>query len=181
MFKEMTAAHASARNRRIRQAGPAVLCVFLLAATLDLWCRPKTVPTDVEVAERFVVALNKGSTRDLVSASGCPFVFRNQEWESAKDGSGFVHGKSDDKSFKNKKMLGTFFETLAAKVKIENEKAAANSPSKDSLLLDNLKGAPADWQELNLVLFGRGFGDVEHVAIVGVDSATHRVRGLYLN
>jgi hypothetical protein len=108
-------------------------------------------------------------------------VFRNQEWESAKDGSGFVHGKADDKSFKSKKARAAFFGTLVSKAKIENEKAASHPPSKDSLLLDNLKGAPAEWQKLNLIVFGRGFGDVEHVAIVGVDSGTHRVRGLYLN
>jgi hypothetical protein len=170
-----------ARNWMLRQMKIAVICAALVAVVPDLWSGPRTVPTDVEVAERFVVSLNHGNTRDLVSESECPFVFRNQEWESATDGSGFVHGKADDQSFKNKKALATLFSTLVSKVQIENEKAATRPPSKDSLLLDNLKGAPADWQKLNLILFRRGFGDVEHVAIVGVDSATHRVRGLYLN
>jgi hypothetical protein len=172
---------SSARNRMLGQTKRLLICVALVAVVPGLWSRPSAVPADVEVAERFVGALNKGDTRDLVSASGCPFVFRNQEWESAKDGSGFVHGKANDQSFDNKKALAAFFSTLVGKVKIENEKAATRPPSKDSLLLDNLKGAPAEWQKLNLIIFGRGFGDVEHVAIVGVDSATHRVRGLYLN
>jgi len=154
---------------------------LLFVAAVALWSDAKVVPTDVEVAEKFVAALNHGSTEDLVSAAGYPFVFRNQEWESAKDGSGFVHGKSYDKSFAKKKALRTFLKTLVTAVKIENEKAATNPPSKENLLLDNLKGSPAEWQRLNLILFGRGFGDVEHVAIIGVDSATHKVRGLYLN
>lgn len=173
----------SARNQMLWGRMGVVICAVavLVAVVPGLWSRPRAVPTDVEVAERFVAALNQGNTRDLVSDSGCPFVFRNQEWESAKDGSGFVHGRADDQSFQNKKALAVFFSTLVSKVKIENEKAATRPPSKDNLLQDNLKGSPADWQKLNLIIFGRGFGDVEHVAIIGVDSATHRVRGLYLN
>jgi len=170
-----------ARNRMLRLTVNLVICAILSAWSIGVWGRAGVAPTDVEVAEKFVVALNKSNAQEMGSASGCPFVFRNQEWESAKDGSGFVHGKVDDKSFKSKKAIAEFFGTLVSKVKLENEKAAAHPPSKDSLLLDNFKGAPAEWRKLNLVVFGRGFGDVEHVAIVGVDSGTHRVRGLYLN
>jgi hypothetical protein len=177
----ITTDRTSTRNRMLRRVKVVVICAALIAGVPELWSRPRALPTDIELAERFVVALNEGNTRNLVSESRCPFVFRNQEWESAKDGSGFVHGRADDQSFQNKKALVTFFSALVSKVKIENGKAATRPPSKESLLLDNLKGAPADWQQLNLIIFRRGFGDVEHVAIVGVDSATHRVRGLYLN
>jgi hypothetical protein len=158
-----------------------VVCIALVLAAVQLWSEPRPVPADVEVAERFVVALNTGNVQGMVSASGYPFVFRSQEWESAKDGSGFVHGRADDKIFAKKKLLETFFGTLVSKVKVESEKAAANPRPKDSLLADNFKEAPGVWRDLSLFVFLRGFGDVEHVAIIGVDSAHHKVRGLYLN
>ncbi|HWY02174.1 MAG TPA: hypothetical protein VNX60_00795 [Candidatus Acidoferrum sp.] len=168
----------SEKTQRVRNV---VVCIALVLATVQLWSDPRAIPADAQVAERFVVALNAGNVQGMVSASGCPFVFRNQEWESVKDGSGFVHGRADDKIFAMKKLLETFFGTLVSKVKIESEKAAANPRPKDSLLADNLKEAPAAWRDLSLFVFLRGFGDVEHVAIIGVDSAHHKVRGLYLN
>jgi hypothetical protein len=166
---------------KIRKARNAVVCAALVLATAQLWSAPGTAPADAEVAERFVVALNAGKVQDMVSTSGVPFAFRSQEWESAQDGSGFVHGKAGDKLFTKKKLMATFLGTLVGKVKIESEKAAERPPSKDSLLADNLKDAAATWPGLNLFVFLRGSGDVEHVAIVGVDSAHHKVRGLYLN
>lgn len=158
-----------------------VLSLAILLASLPLWSKPAPVLKDVDVAEKFVVALNAGNAQTMASVCGRPFFFRNQEWASATDGSGFVHGKADDQSFKDQQSLYQFFQTLVSKTKIEQEKAAVSPPSKETLLADNLKGAPARWRKLNLFVFGRGFGDVEHVAIVGVDPGTHRVRGLYLN
>jgi len=157
------------------------LCLAVLLVSVPLWSKPAPEVKDVDVAEKFVVALNAGNAQAMASVSRQPFVFRNQEWASANDGSGFVHGKADDKSFKDKESLYQFFQTLVTKTKIEQEKAAVSPPSKDSLLSDNLKGAPVRWRKLTLFVFGRGFGDVEHVAIVGVDPASHKVRGLYLN
>jgi hypothetical protein len=169
------------RFRRIRWVRNVVISAAIVLAAAQLWSAPGTAPADVEVAERFVVALNAGKVQDMASNSSVSFAFRNQEWESAKDGSGFVHGKTDDKLFTKKKLLTSFLGTLVGKVKIESEKAAERPPSKDALLADNLKDAAATWRGLHLFVFLRGSGDVEHVVIVGVDSAHHKVRGLYLN
>ncbi len=177
----MTTDCSFARNRLFRRTRSVFILAVLFAGAAEVWGHPRAVATDTEVAEKFVVDLNKGNTQELIAVSGVPFVFRNQEWESAKDGSGFVHGRAEDKSFRNRKALAKFLGTLVNKVKIENEKAAATPPSKDTLLSDNLKGSPPDWRKLKVVVFGRGFGDVEHVAIIGVDSTKHLVRGLYLN
>jgi hypothetical protein len=157
------------------------LAVFatLLSISAVLW--GLVAPSDTELAEKFVSALNRGDTKGLVADSAYPFVFRNQEWESANDGSGFVHGKAEDRYFRNRSSLEPFLESLVKKVRIESEIAAKNPPSKQALLSDNFKGAPQNWRGLTLVVFTRGFGDVEHVAIVGIDSARHKVRGLYLN
>jgi hypothetical protein len=169
---------ASEKERKVRNV---VVCAVFVLAAVQLWSQLRAAPSDTDVAEGFVVALNAGNAQAMVSTSGYPFVFRNQEWESARDGSGFVRGKAEDKVLGKKKLLRKFLGGIVGKVKIQSEKAAAIPPPKDSLLADNLKGAPPNWQDLNLFLFFRGSGDVEHVAIIGVDSAHHKVRGLYLN
>jgi len=158
-----------------------ILCTLIIPAAFQLGCRPSRVPKDVAVAERFVASLNAGSLQDMLALSDWPFVFRTQEWQSASDGSGFVHGKANDKTLPDKAQLDTLFRGLLGNVKIEHEKAAENPPSAQTMFMDNLKGAPAGWQGLTVFVFGRGFGDVEHVAIIGVDPTSHRVRGLYLN
>ena len=84
-------------SQKIQSVRKVVVCAALVLATAQLWSAPETAPADVEVAQRFVVALNAGKVQDMASNSSVPFAFRNQEWESAKDGSGFVHGKADDK------------------------------------------------------------------------------------
>lgn len=178
-------AHAPKPRARFRIGSRAALsaavCGVLLLTALTLCHRADATETDVEVAQRFVVALNQGKVGEMVAMSACPFVFRNQEWESAKDGSGFVRGKADDKTFAKKKELSEFLAKLVEKAKIESETAANSPPPKEDLLKDNLKGSPTSWRRLNLFVFFRGMGDVEHVAIVGVDPNRHRVRGLYLN
>lgn len=168
-------------SEKTRRVSHVIACAAIVLASVQLWSKPKAAEADEDVAQRFVVALNAGNVKDMVSASGYPFVCRNQEWESAKDGSGFVHGKAEDKVFAKKKATEAFFGILVSKVKIESEKAAKNPPSKGNLLADNLKGAAGTWRGLNLFVFQRGFEDVEHIAIIGVDPADHKVRGLYLN
>ena len=49
------------------------------------------------------------------------------------------------------------------------------------MLSETLRGVPASWADLTFVLFRRGEGDVEHVAIVVVDPMPGKVVGLYVN
>ena len=59
--------------------------------------------------------------------------------------------------------------------------ASTDAPTKDQLLDIELNSAPAMAHDLELYLFLRGFGDVEHIAIVGVDEKNYKIRLLYVN
>jgi hypothetical protein len=69
---------------------------------------------------------------------------------------------------------------VASSVQVADPAPVTTPPAKDVLLRETLKGAPSEWSDMNLVLFRRGEGDVEHVAIVGID-ARGKVVGLYIN
>ncbi len=132
------------------------------------------------VAGSFVQALNSKNVEGMTELSVTPFRYRNQPWESARDGSGFVLGKVDDRVANTPEELRALLQDVSATVQVDDPAPVENAPSKPDLLNGPLNGAPPAWGELNLVLFTRGEGDVEHIAIVGVD-ATGKVTGLYVN
>jgi len=112
--------------------------------------------------------------------AGIPFRYRNQQWQSAPDGSGYVLGAAQDRVAGSADELLTLLRDMTSSVRVEDPAPVATPPSKDVLLKETLNGAPSQWSDMNLVLFRRGEGDVEHVAIVGID-ARGKVVGLYIN
>jgi hypothetical protein len=70
---------------------------------------------------------------------------------------------------------------LTTKLKVTGDTAATNPPARRSLLTTQLKGADQRWSRLELSLFLRGFGDVEHIVLVGVDAVHLKVAALYIN
>jgi len=131
-------------------------------------------------ATGFVQALNARDIDLMAEFAATPFRFRDQEWKSAPDGSGFVRGAATERVANTSEELRTLLLDVGANVKIADPTPVADPPSKADLLSDPLSGAPIQWNELNLVLFRRGEGDVEHIAIVGVDSKG-KVKCLYVN
>ena len=132
------------------------------------------------VAGSFVEALNAKNVEAMSRLAGIPFRYRNQQWESASDGSGYVLGAAQDRVAGSADELLTLLRDMTSSVRVEDPAPVATPPSKDVLLKETLKGAPSQWSDMNLVLFRRGEGDVEHVAIVGID-ARGKVVGLYIN
>jgi hypothetical protein len=116
----------------------------------------------------------------MTSLATIPFRYRNQRWESASDGSGFVLGTAEDRVASSAEELRALLQDVSSSVQVQDPVPVANPPSKADLLGETLKGTLSQWSEMNLVLFRRGEGDVEHVAIVGVD-AEGKVTGLYVN
>lgn len=155
---------------------PLRLC---LVACLVL-CGCQSAPVEPgPVAGSFIQALNAKNVDGMAGLAATPFRYRNQPWESAPDGSGFVLGKTDDRVANSPEELRALLSELSS-VQVEDPAPVQTPPSKPDLLNGPLNGAPLAWSEMNLVLFRRGEGDVEHVAIVGVD-ATGKVTGLYVN
>ncbi len=132
-------------------------------------------------AETFVKAINAGNAPTALKLIGLPLMYRNQEWKDADVGEGYVLGAAHDRVFSDEKSAATFMNKLVRDVRVESRKAEKDGPSKSAMLTDYLAGAPASWRDLELFFFVRGTGDVEHVVLVGVDSASGRVRGVYTN
>jgi hypothetical protein len=135
----------------------------------------------VDQAQAFIRALDAGNVDAMMASSEEPFYVRTQEWESARDGIGFVLGDPKDEVFVDSPSLKAFLQTLVRKVRVDSATAATNAPPREELLQDQLKGAPITWSRLELYVFRRGVGDVEHVALVGVEPKSGKVVGLYLN
>jgi hypothetical protein len=138
-------------------------------------------PSPSEIARRFVAALNAKDTGAMGAVAATPFRFRHQIWETAPDGSGLVLGEAAEQIADNPQKLAPLLRDIAAQVRVADSEPVAEPPSKEELLREPLRGAPPAWSELELVLFRRGEGDVEHIAIVGVNPANGRAMGLYVN
>ena len=156
--------------------------VCVLACVVLCGCRSAPVqPVDPgPVAASFVQALNAKGLPQMTALAGTPFRYRNQPWQSASDGSGYVLGPAQDRVANSSEELQALLRDVSGSVQIEDPSPVQSAPSKADLLNGVLKGAPSAWSEMNLVLFRRGEGDVEHVAIVGVNAAG-KVTGLYVN
>lgn len=151
-----------------------VLACLALCACQSAPLEPGTAATG------FVQALNAKDIDSMAEFAATPFRVRNQPWENAPDGSGFVLGAATERVANSSDELRAVLQDLAANVRIAEPAAVGDPPSKADLLSEPLRGAPSQWNELDLVLFRRGEGDVEHIAIVGVD-AKGKVTGLYVN
>ncbi len=130
-------------------------------------------------ADAFVGALNAGNVTVLMEVSADPLFFRNQQWQSASDGSGFVLGQVKDETVKGKKQRKAFFRRLVGKVRVK--KPEGSSAALSSFEKEELKGACERWAGLELVVFTRGFGDIEHIALVGIDPQSGKVAAFYVN
>jgi hypothetical protein len=133
----------------------------------------------LRVAEEFVKSVNAGSSQAALQLTHLPLLYRNQEWKNATTG-GYTIGAAHDSVLSDKSAAARFMRKLVKDVRVKHTKAL-NGPSKSEILATYLAGAPAGWRELELFFFVRGTGDVEHVVLVGVDSASEQVRGIYTN
>jgi hypothetical protein len=135
----------------------------------------------LRTAEKFVKAINAGNAPTAFKLIGLPLMYRNQEWKDATVGEGYVLGDSHDQVFTEEKRAAKFMGGLVRDLRLESTTAQKEGPSKAKMLSDYLAGAPASWGDLELFFFVRGRGDVEHVVLIGVDSSTGKIRGIYTN
>jgi len=155
----------------------------LVTAMLFLLASPacQTVPpvSSLDRAQDFVRALNAKNVEAMVQLTAPPFLYRNQEWKNAERG--FTLGASTDRVLADANAMRSLFGQLVSTVRIERSTAARNPSPKSELIGRYLQSFEPPWTPLDLYVFLRGFGDVEHIAIVGVDPDSKMVRALYLN
>ncbi|MFL0805533.1 MAG: hypothetical protein K6L81_17600 [Agarilytica sp.] len=137
----------------------------------------------LSISDRALVvreAINSNNPSDLLSLFESKLVIREQEWESAPDGTGFTLGEVRDFSIDAQKDALTAIESFLGRVHIEGEKPFIDDVSV-KLFSEELSGIESQWEALELVYFLRGMGDVEHIVLLGFDAETHKLRRFYIN
>jgi hypothetical protein len=175
---DMTFCRGCRASCRINGTAAAVLIV---SANLITACRGASAADDAQQAEKFIQALNDKDVNRMMEACATPFFYRNQEWKSAPDGSGFVLGASKDVIAGNRDELRALLNEVPKTVRISAPKAVAEPPAKRELIDTHLKNVASRWSRLRIIVFLRGMGDVEHTALVGIDPGTRKVKALYVN
>ena len=160
------------RFASMKSIAPIALLAGLMAA-----CFRADAPTPDAVATQFALSVSGGDIARIIELSATPLSIRQQEWETARDGAGFVLGKARDTQLKDTAQIRNFFSDPKNKI-------AAQTPAPDavpaSLLETELRGKEGVWQGLSIQLFRRGIGDVEHIFVVGVDDKG-KVAAVYVN
>lgn len=128
-------------------------------------------------AVSFVEAVNKMNADAMLKFTAGTLLLRNQAWESASDGYGFVLAKVDDQQLTNTAQINNYFSVLIDRLSLESTKPI---PTSITQLTEQLKGIEPHWQGLEMYLFLRGMGDVEHILVVGVN-AENKIAAIYFN
>lgn len=129
------------------------------------------------VATSFVQAITQNNADKAVQLSATPLSIRNQEWESAQDGRGFVLGKALDEQLTDQIQIRGYFSENIQKIGVEGTNPTSATLT---LLKDELAGIEGRWQGLDIYLFLRGMGDVEHIFVLGIN-AKGKVSAIYFN
>lgn len=150
--------------------------LFILVVSTEA-CSRTALVSSTEVARKFVISLNHRDMEALAGLSATPLWIRQQDWESAKDGAGFVLGKANDILLADQVQIKKYFSDPVNNIRVERD--VPNHASL-TLLQDQLRGAEKLWRGLSIHLFLRGMGDVEHIFVVGVD-AKGKIAAVYIN
>lgn len=124
-------------------------------------------------------AINTNNFTLLTDSIVLPLVLSKQDWETADDGYGYVLGPKNTLIANNNKDLDDVFKILEH-VEIEGEYALEQEFTlKD--FTDEFVGVNHHWESLDLVVFFRGQGDVEHIVVLGLDRKSSNLRAIYIN
>lgn len=155
------------------------LIFFLFSATLLSACSDGKTLSPVEQAQQIRIAINNNDLEIFRTLSAIPLTIRNQEWESAKDGTGFVLGAAKRTLVSTEELFNKTIPSFLKSLKIEGEQAITDITS--NMFTSELGNNMNDWSDLNLILFKRGEGDVEHIVLMGLNKKTNKMEAIYLN
>lgn len=167
----------------VRLIVPICLSAALLSGTGCKASNNSDMP-DVVVSETSIVnvtsnahkALNAGDMQAFAETVSFPLAVRTHEWASLQ-GSYELTRPID-------KMIGGESSLLSAsdlaKVRMESEATDGSIISYDDVR-ENLEGSDYDWSNLTLIIYARGYGDVEHIVLFGVDDRSGKVKAIYYN
>ena len=136
---------------------------------------------DVSLAKHFVEALNAKDVDAMMRMTASPFRLRDQKWETAKDGYGFVLGKSADRTVSGTRDRRQLLSEIVAKVHVSKPESGNPLAKSDDAWKHVVKAPPESLAKLHFIVFTRGEADVEHLAIVGIQPRTRKIAFLYVN
>ena len=136
---------------------------------------------DAQLAEQFRIAINVNDINTLTDMIQLPFTVNEQLWTTATDGYGFVLGERKITRIDKKDELIKFLRVFVPGVGIEGEQANFVSPAEYDHFKIELADSIDDWRNLKTYHFLRGYGDVEHIVLLGIQARSHKVKMMYLN
>lgn len=155
------------------------LIFFLFSASLLSACSGSKTFSPAEQAQQIRIAINNNNSEKLRSLSALPLAIRNQEWGSAKDGTGFFLGAAKHTLVSTEELFNKTIPSFLKSLKIEGEQAITDITL--NMFSSELGKNMNDWADLNLILFKRGEGDVEHIVLMGLNKKSNKMEAIYLN
>ena len=147
--------------------------IFLVA------CNSSNADSITEAAMKIRFAINTNNAEQLHSLTTLPLTIREQEWESANDGTGFALGNVKLTSIPTNSHFNKLIPPFLQSVQIEGEKPVTDITL--DMFKDELGKHITNWARFKLVLFKRGEGDVEHIVLMGLNKKTNKMEAIYLN
>jgi len=124
-------------------------------------------------------AINTNDFTLLADSITFPLAVTKQDWKTADDGYGYVLANKKNHLSNNSKDLAAVFKIL------EHVEIEGKEPLDQELTLadfsNEFEGIEHYWKTLDLVVFFRGEGDVEHIVILGLDKQSAKLRAIYIN
>ncbi len=145
-----------------------LICLLLMAC--------QTAKSTQESALQIKAAINENDLIAFKSFITLPLFVSDQKWESASDGIGFMLGERSDKKISSDLQIKQLVEAIHI-----IGSSAITEDITFSLFSQELTNLNSQWKDLELVLFKRGEGDVEHVVLLGLDKNTRLLRSIYIN
>ena len=155
------------------------LLLFSLTSLFLFSCDSNTSVTPSEQALQIRLSINNNNTDKLRALSSLPLIVLEQEWESAKDGSGFILGVTKQSVISTDELFNKKIEPFLKSLQIEGVQAITDITL--NMFTSELGKQADSWTNLKLVLFKRGEGDVEHIVLMGLNKKTNKLKAIYIN
>jgi len=147
---------------------------FLLVA-----CDSTHTRSPTEQALQIRLSINNNNIEEFRALSSLPLIIREQEWQSAKDGTGFILGVAKQSLLSSDDAFNKIISTFLKSLQIEDERAVTDITS--NMFTSELGEKVNDWDDFKLILFKRGEGDVEHIVLMGLNKKTNKLQAIYIN
>ena len=152
---------------------------FLFLFSIILTSCDSNTLSPSEQAQLIRGAINNNDVKKFRELSALPLLLREQEWESAKDGTGFVLAATKQSLLATNEQFNKIIPSFLKSLHIEGEQAILDITL--NMFSDELGNQVDGWTNLNLILFKRGEGDVEHIVLMGLNKKTNELEAIYIN